>query len=269
MTDKRAFQTRLHGSINSATWLSKPVLGSPELCSDDIVAKSGLALNRGKAKIVIIAAKGLISDCLTLCLQELNGYEVDSIATVAEWIDVRSTHWLPLLILLCTIGHTKSASDIEDDLVTLLESGSEVPIVLLSDGDHANRIQAAFNLGARGYIPTNLPLDVASSALRVIEVGGTFVPALSLFELRTDSAPRFQRPKRQTDMLTARQTEVGEAVRQGKGNKQIASELDITQSTVKLHIRIIMRKLGAKNRTELAVKMDKYYSKPIAPGEAV
>lgn len=59
-------------------------------------------------------------------------------------------------------------------------------------------------------------------------------------------------------MLTATQMAVGEAIRQGKANKQIAYELDIGESTVKVHIRNIMKKLNAKNRTEVAVKVKEF-----------
>lgn len=59
-------------------------------------------------------------------------------------------------------------------------------------------------------------------------------------------------------MLTARQIAVGEAIRQGKANKQIAYELDMRESTVKVHIRNIMKKLNAKNRTDVAVKIEEF-----------
>ena len=62
--------------------------------------------------------------------------------------------------------------------------------------------------------------------------------------------------------LTARQIAVGEAIRQGKANKQIAYELDMRESTVKVHIRNIMKKLNAKNRTEVAVKIEEFLRAP-------
>jgi len=55
------------------------------------------------------------------------------------------------------------------------------------------------------------------------------------------------------DLFTARQAAVLRALRQGKANKQIAYELNMREGTVKVHIRNIMRKLKAKNRTEVAV----------------
>jgi DNA-binding NarL/FixJ family response regulator len=55
------------------------------------------------------------------------------------------------------------------------------------------------------------------------------------------------------DLFTARQAAVLRALRQGKANKQIAYDLNMREGTVKVHIRNIMRKLKAKNRTEVAI----------------
>jgi len=55
-------------------------------------------------------------------------------------------------------------------------------------------------------------------------------------------------------LLTKRQAAVAEEIRQGRANKQIAYALSIGENTVKVHVRNIMRKLNARNRTELAVK---------------
>ena len=57
-------------------------------------------------------------------------------------------------------------------------------------------------------------------------------------------------------MFTARQAEVVEALRRGKANKIIAYELHLRESTVKVHIRNIMKKLKATNRTEVAFKIN-------------
>ncbi|MBS7739701.1 MAG: response regulator transcription factor [Chelatococcus sp.] len=54
-------------------------------------------------------------------------------------------------------------------------------------------------------------------------------------------------------LFTVRQAAVVGALRQGKANKRIAYELNMQESTVKVHVRNIMRKLKAKNRTEVAV----------------
>jgi len=62
------------------------------------------------------------------------------------------------------------------------------------------------------------------------------------------------------NLFTPRQAAVVEALRQGKPNKIIAYELDMRESTVKVHIRHIMKKLNATNRTQVAFMLTKMKS---------
>src|SRR4029077_8673075 len=113
------------------------------------------------------------------------------------------------------------------------------------DFDH---IVGALKRGARGYIPSSLSFKVAVEAVRLVEAGGVFVPASSLADRdRHTAAPKG------TVALTERQMMVLEEIRHGKANKQIAYALKMSEHTVKLHLRHIMRKLNARNRTEVAV----------------
>ena len=258
MIDNRTYglHASLHGLSRLATPMSKPGSESSEWPDSHSSAGSALARVGPNTKIVVIARERLIRDCLVRCLQGANGNTIESVATVAEWIATRTTELPPSFILLCGYGLGDRAAEIEGDLRALAELGSNVPVVLVSDEVDVNRIQAAFALGVRGYIPTNVPLDVALSALRVVQVGGTFVPASSLFELQAKSGSANPNSEPRNAVLTPTQTAVAEAIRQGKANKQIAYELDMGESTVKVHIRNIMKKLSAKNRTEVAVKLD-------------
>jgi DNA-binding NarL/FixJ family response regulator len=110
----------------------------------------------------------------------------------------------------------------------------------------------ALELGVRGYIPTSVPFEIAIEAIRLVKVGGTFVPASSLLKSRklADTPVADEPPN--SEMFTARQAAVVEALRRGKANKIIAHELNMRESTVKVHVRNIMKKLKAKNRTEVA-----------------
>jgi len=70
-----------------------------------------------------------------------------------------------------------------------------------------------------------------------------------------DMSQKPQRPNELTRIFTLRQAEVVQALRKGKANKIIAYELNLRESTVKVHIRNIMKKLKATNRTEVAYKL--------------
>ena len=126
------------------------------------------------------------------------------------------------------------------------------PTIVLSDGDELEQIISALDSGARGYIPTDLTLDVAIEAVRLVRAGGVFVPASSLVAARRTSDASNGAPPSPGGIFTARQAAVVDALRRGKANKVIAYELKMRESTVKVHVRNIMKKLNAKNRTEVA-----------------
>jgi DNA-binding NarL/FixJ family response regulator len=154
--------------------------------------------------------------------------------------------------VLCTGSRGRDA-DINRDIALLSQATNPLPTILMSDVEDADHIVDALERGARGYIPTSVSLDVAIEAMRLVRAGGVFVPASSLIASRR-SAAEGAVAARQTRhaMFTARQSAVVEALRRGKANKIIAYELNMRESTVKVHVRNIMKKLRAKNRTEVA-----------------
>ena len=101
--------------------------------------------------------------------------------------------------------------------------------------------------GARGYIPTSMPYHLAVEAVRYVEAGGTFVPAGNFLP------DRGSRKQPAENVLTERQMKVVEAVSHGFANKQIAHRLKMSENTVKVHLRSIMKKLNVRNRTEVAI----------------
>ena len=128
------------------------------------------------------------------------------------------------------------------------------PIVLFADaGDRAKLrwICDALRSGANGYICTRTrSLSMAIASLLFVRAGGTFVP-LELLPTERERAVE-ARERTATDWLTDRQLTVLAQLKQGKSNKVIARELGMSESTVKVHIRTIMRKTGAVNRTQAA-----------------
>jgi DNA-binding NarL/FixJ family response regulator len=186
--------------------------------------------------IVLTSGNVLWRDCIAGCL-EFEGYAVVPFSSLAGWLDTRSRYPVPSLFLVCEPE--------QKELAILDRVAMQVPTVLIADLENGSSYTKLLEKGVRGIIPTSTSFDIALNAIRLVASGGTFVPAdlLSRKESRSD----FGR------MLTERQIDVVEGLRQGKPNKQIAHELNLRESTVKVHIRQIMRKLDARNRTEIAV----------------
>lgn len=126
----------------------------------------------------------------------------------------------------------------------------EVPVAVLSDFEDAASIREAFALGVRGYIPTSLASMVAVEAVRMVCVGGTYAPADTLLTQSERAQDLAREPLIQG--FTQRQSQILDCLRQGMANKLIAYELNMCESTVKVHIRNIMKKLKATNRTQVA-----------------
>jgi DNA-binding NarL/FixJ family response regulator len=125
-----------------------------------------------------------------------------------------------------------------------------VPAAVLSDSEDADNVREAFNLGVRGYIPTSLASTVAIEAVRLVCVGGTFAPAAAL--LSQGNERHGSAGERLIEGFTQRQAQILDCLRRGMANKLIAYELNMCESTVKVHVRNIMKKVNATNRTQVA-----------------
>lgn len=122
-------------------------------------------------------------------------------------------------------------------------------LVIISDREDAQEICAAFEVGAVGFMPTSIEPAIAFQALSFIRSGGSFFPPSAL---STSSEITINGAARVSD-LTAKQEEVVGRLHKGLSNKAIARQLDMSEATVKVHVRHIMRKFGVANRTQLAV----------------
>jgi DNA-binding NarL/FixJ family response regulator len=129
-----------------------------------------------------------------------------------------------------------------------------IPLALLSEQAEPDSVREALSLGIQGYIPTTLPPFMMMHALRLIRAGGTFIPADLLFRAVEGRATSEENdwPDKSPQGFTPRQLEVLQRLRQGMSNKVIAYELQMQESTVKVHVRQILRKLKATNRTQAA-----------------
>src|SRR5262249_28361716 len=171
--------------------------------------------------------------------------------SIDSWIEGRDDISAPLIVL-CIAGKPNDP-ETHREISRLSPRGNPLPVILLSDEEDPHHIAGAIGRGARGYITTSVSLDVVVEVLRLVRAGGIFVPATSLIAAGR-SCDRIAASDLSCDgLLTARQAAVAEALRRGKANKVIANELNMRESTVKVHVRNIMKKLKARNRTEVAI----------------
>ncbi len=124
--------------------------------------------------------------------------------------------------------------------------------MIISDNEDPNTIVQMLAKKVRGYVPTSFSLHTAMHAMDLVRAGGTFVPASSLIGAQHASEDAQTDVQKTNGLFTTRQSAVVDALRRGKPNKIIAYELKMRESTVKVHVRNIMKKLRATNRTQVA-----------------
>ena len=212
--------------------------------------------NAAPAVIVLIERRALIRECLARCISDEFKCHVASFPDVESWQEI-SSDLRASLIVVSVVGGSNTLEDGHSDDVIRQVSLSETsaPIIVLSDAEDIDYVTDSLRHGVRGHIPTATTLNVAIKAMQLVLVGGVYVPASNFLTARRSVAKVGAGDE--TTMLTKQQSAVVDAVRQGKANKVIAHELHISESTVKVHLHNVMKKLQVKNRTEVAVKAGK------------
>jgi DNA-binding NarL/FixJ family response regulator len=200
--------------------------------------------------VIYLDPRTLTRDCVGGWLQtSLIGYLVRPLSD-PERLKAAPLAGGPVRAVIINTGGERVSSDATADLVSRVkEILPGVPVAILSDYEDRESVRAAFNLGVRGYIPTSLASLVAVGAMSLVCVGGTFAPTSALL-LEAD-APGSSAAEPLIEGFTRRQTQILDRLRCGMANKVIAFELDMCESTVKVHIRNIMKKLNATNRTQV------------------
>src|ERR1700761_2545067 len=127
-----------------------------------------------------------------------------------------------------------------DALIAIRGEFPQARIVMLTTSDGDAEIQGAMRAGASGYILKSMPKSEMLKIIRSVHAGGRHVPP--------EVAVRLAEHLGEED-LTTRELEVLRLIRDGYRNKQIADRLCIAETTVNFHIKNLVDKLGANDRT--------------------
>ena len=158
-------------------------------------------------------------------------------ATGAEAIQLFKEH-LPDVTLLDLRLPDMSGIDV---LIAIRSQFPDARIIMLTTFEGDVEIQRALQAGARGYLLKNMPPSELLEVIRQVHAGKKRIPpeiASQLLEHMSD------------EVLTEREIEVLKQVAEGNRNREIAERLFISEETVKVHIKHIMEKLGASDRTQ-------------------
>jgi len=128
-----------------------------------------------------------------------------------------------------------------DAMIAIRSEFPEARIIMLTTFAGDVEIQRALAAGARGYMLKSMPPKELVEVIRQVHAGKKRIPA----EIAAHLAEHYS-----DEALTQREVEVLKKIASGNRNRDIAEELFITEETVKVHIKHIMEKLGASDRTQ-------------------
>jgi DNA-binding NarL/FixJ family response regulator len=163
----------------------------------------------------------------------------------------------PYKMILLHIGSLSVGDPDPQNWITSLSGRyADVPLAPVFNREQAREVVGALETAVRGFIPTSIAPRTAIQVLTFVANG--FAPAALTQDTRVNPASSKQMTVVPTASLnkvglTARERQVLERLQLGASNKVIGRQLNLRESTVKVHIRRIMRKLGAVNRTQAAL----------------
>jgi DNA-binding NarL/FixJ family response regulator len=221
-------------------------------------------------KVLLIDDHPLILSALKSVIQGL-GDDV-SVAGASSAAEARATLKndadFDLVLLDLQLGDA-NGFDLLADLRTTYPA---LPVVVVSASDRTSDVIRSIDMGAMGFVPKRASNDTLFEALRLVMSGGIYVPPMTMgvggpaadSAPDADTVPGYLKvvgrqavqgdyqttPTLATLGLTPRQTDVLALLLQGKPNKLIARELNLSVETIKDHVAAVLRALGVNSRTQ-------------------
>ncbi|MSU90592.1 response regulator [Rhodobacteraceae bacterium 2CG4] len=195
-------------------------------------------------RILIADDHDLLRDTLVLYLESAGGIEtvcVPDLGTALQQIDEAGPFDLILLDF-----NMPGMNGLEGLERAMRHAGGQ-RVALISGVASRDIAEKALAAGAAGFLPKTLSAKSLYNAVHFMGMGEQYAPLE--YMTAPDEAPRHALAEK----LSKRELQVLEGLTQGKSNKEIARDLQITEPTVKLHVKTLYRKIGAANRTQAAL----------------
>ena len=234
-----------------ASSMASSAMAAPSPC------RPGPANGRRSIVTLLLDETPLTRECLSAGLSLRDPFlQVTTAASLEEAKAVLATGSAPAVVLCNLVSLTPPNGTALATLRALAGAFGGTPLIVLSEGEEAGLPLEACRLGVRGCLPASVGLAVAREAVRLVASGGTFFPSPFLHRVLQQCEAVAEDPPSPPcgAALTARQRGVLQRLREGKTNRVIAQELGISENTAKVHVRGILRKLGAANRADAVRK---------------
>lgn len=199
-------------------------------------------------RVMIIDDSEMAREGIRMILESDPAFEVVAEGSSGEEALALSERWVPDLILMDIrmpgMGGLEATK-------RLKEKYPYVKVVMVTVSDDIAHLFDALKKGAQGYLLKNLKPDAWHEYLKAIAVDGAPMTRELAFRILKELSP-MGADEAQASPLTSREREILGLVAKGLSNKDISSKLDISEHTVKNHLKNILQKLHLDNRVQLA-----------------
>jgi len=142
----------------------------------------------------------------------------------------------------------------KDAVKQFLEAAPQTHIVMLTVSENADDLIDSLRAGASGYLLKNIETETLLDSIRRAADGDSVVSTQMTGKLvRGLQSTRETPPTEEKDTLSPREREILAQITKGHSNKQIARNLGVAESTVKIHVQHVLRKLNLSSRVQAAV----------------
>jgi NarL family two-component system response regulator LiaR len=210
-----------------------------------------MSKNMDKIKIMVVDDHPAFRDGLSRLLQEETDLEVVATPEDGEQaVDLAGKLKPDVIVMDISMPKMNGI-----EAAKLIKTSSpEIAILIVSAYSYQSYVLAALKAGAAGYLLKNAPLQELMKAIRMVYSGeGVFdmkVTGNLLRRLATDKVEK----RKDVEELHPRELQILTLAAKGMGNKEIASQLDISERTVQTHLVNIFRKLRVSSRTEAVLQ---------------
>jgi two-component system nitrate/nitrite response regulator NarL len=193
-------------------------------------------------RILIADDHDLFREALVMFLKAQGLSDLSEVGSVDE-IEASISAAGPAGFDLVLLDYEMPGMDGLTGLARVRAAMKDKPVAILSGTASPAVAREAIEAGARGFLPKTMGGKSLAAAIQFIAGGDVFVPYGFLDQAEAKPAGD----------LTAREFQVLRGLTEGKSNKDIARQLELQEVTIKLHVKTLCRKLGARNRTQAAM----------------
>lgn len=192
--------------------------------------------------VLIIEDRTLVSDLLSMSLEDTGDFDTVSVPTIKSAFEAKADKDFDLVMLETSLENPVQIRDVQE----VVQQFDPARVVLFGRSTVPMFVQNCLDIGVAGLIPRQFSLEALILALKLIHTGQRFIPSeQQMAAVSDETLDRYSLSRKEFDVL--------KKLTEGLSNKDIMRILGLSETTVKMRVRSICKKLGAANRTQALI----------------